>query len=108
MLVVARLSGTSKDVPYLISTIAKFHWSPVGRVVQRHGEGQRRRHLDAAESVHRLRVAAGHQARPVRVDAAAVLEALGRPKFYREAAARTGAVGGCARRTHQVRVEERV
>jgi ATP-dependent Lon protease len=39
------------------------------------------------------RVAAGQQPKPVIVDAAAVLEALGRPKFYREAAARTGVPG---------------
>jgi len=39
------------------------------------------------------RVAAGNQPKPVVVDAAAVLEALGRPKFYREAAARTGVPG---------------
>src|SRR6266850_2229128 len=39
------------------------------------------------------RVAAGHQPRPVVVDAAAVLEALGRPKFYHEAAARTAVPG---------------
>jgi ATP-dependent Lon protease len=39
------------------------------------------------------RVAAGHQPKPIVVDAAAVLEALGRPKFYREAAARTAVAG---------------
>jgi ATP-dependent Lon protease len=39
------------------------------------------------------RIAAGHQARPVVVNAAAVLEALGRPKVYHEAAARTGVPG---------------
>jgi len=39
------------------------------------------------------RVAAGHQPKPVVVDAAAVLEALGRPKFYHEAATRTGVPG---------------
>src|SRR4029077_7359995 len=39
------------------------------------------------------RIAAGHQDRPVIVDAAAVLEALGRPKFYHEAAARTAVPG---------------
>jgi ATP-dependent Lon protease len=39
------------------------------------------------------RVAAGHQPTPVVVDATAVLEALGRPKFYHEAAARTGVPG---------------
>jgi ATP-dependent Lon protease len=39
------------------------------------------------------RVAAGHQPTPVAVDAAAVLEALGRPKFYHEAAARTSVPG---------------
>jgi ATP-dependent Lon protease len=39
------------------------------------------------------RIAAGHQPRPVIVDAAAVLEALGRPKFYHEAAARTAVPG---------------
>ena len=39
------------------------------------------------------RIAAGHQPRPVVVDAAAVLEALGRPKFYHEAAARTAVPG---------------
>ncbi len=39
------------------------------------------------------RIAAGHQPKPVVVDAAAVLEALGRPKFYHEAAARTGGPG---------------
>jgi ATP-dependent Lon protease len=39
------------------------------------------------------RIAAGHQPKPVVVDAAAVLEALGRPKFYREVAARTGVPG---------------
>jgi ATP-dependent Lon protease len=38
-------------------------------------------------------VAAGPQSKPVVVDAAAVLAALGRPKFYREAAARTGVPG---------------
>ena len=39
------------------------------------------------------RIAAGDQPKPVVVDAAAVLEALGRPKFYHEAAARTGVPG---------------
>ena len=39
------------------------------------------------------RIAAGHQPKPVVVDAAAVLEALGRPKFYHEAAARTAVPG---------------
>ena len=43
------------------------------------------------------RVAAGNQPKPVVVDAAAVLEALGRPKFYREAAARTGGTRRCDR-----------
>ena len=38
-------------------------------------------------------VAAGPQSKPVVVDAATVLAALGRPKFYREAAARTGVPG---------------
>src|ERR1700675_3657249 len=35
------------------------------------------------------RIVAGHEPRPVEIDSATVLEALGRPKFYREAAART-------------------
>jgi ATP-dependent Lon protease len=39
------------------------------------------------------RIAAGHEPTPVIVDAAAVLEALGRPKFYHEAAARTAVPG---------------
>jgi ATP-dependent Lon protease len=39
------------------------------------------------------RIAAGHQARPVVIDSAAVLEALGRPKFHQEVAARTGVPG---------------
>jgi ATP-dependent Lon protease len=39
------------------------------------------------------RIAAGQQPKPVVVDAAAVLEALGRPKFYHEAAARTAVPG---------------
>jgi ATP-dependent Lon protease len=39
------------------------------------------------------RIAAGHQPKPVVIDAAAVLEALGRPKFYHEAAARTAVPG---------------
>ncbi len=39
------------------------------------------------------RIAAGHQPRPVVVDAAAVLAALGKPKVYHEAAARTGVPG---------------
>ena len=39
------------------------------------------------------RIAAGHQPKPVVVDAATVLEALGRPKFYHEAAARTAVPG---------------
>ena len=39
------------------------------------------------------RIAAGHRPKPVVVDAAAVLEALGRPKFYHEAAARTALPG---------------
>jgi ATP-dependent Lon protease len=39
------------------------------------------------------RIAAGSQPKPVVVDAAAVLEALGRPKFYHEAAARTAVPG---------------
>jgi ATP-dependent Lon protease len=39
------------------------------------------------------RVASGHQPAPVVVDAATVLEALGRPKFFREAAARTAVPG---------------
>jgi ATP-dependent Lon protease len=39
------------------------------------------------------RIAAGHQPRPVVIDSAAVLEALGRPKFHQEVAARTGVPG---------------
>jgi len=39
------------------------------------------------------RIAAGHQPTPVVIDFAAVLEALGRPKFYHEAAARTAVPG---------------
>jgi len=39
------------------------------------------------------RIAGGHQPKPVVVNAAAVLEALGRPKFYHEAAARTAVPG---------------
>jgi ATP-dependent Lon protease len=39
------------------------------------------------------RVAGGHQPKPVVVDAAAVREALGRPKFFHEAAARAGVPG---------------
>ena len=39
------------------------------------------------------RIAAGHQPKPVVIDAKAVLEALGRPKFYHEAAARTAVPG---------------
>ena len=39
------------------------------------------------------RIAAGHQPKPVVIDSAAVLEALGRPKFYHEAAARTAVPG---------------
>jgi ATP-dependent Lon protease len=39
------------------------------------------------------RIAAGHQSKPMVVDAAAVLEALGRPKFFHEAAARTAVPG---------------
>src|SRR5260221_5622769 len=38
-------------------------------------------------------IAAGQHIKPVVVDSAAVLEALGRPKFFREAAARTGVPG---------------
>jgi len=38
-------------------------------------------------------LAAGNQARPVVVDSAAVLEALGRPQCYQEAAARTALPG---------------
>ena len=39
------------------------------------------------------RIAAGHQPKPVIVDSAAVLQALGRPKVYHEAAARTAVPG---------------
>ena len=39
------------------------------------------------------RIAAGDQPTPIVVDAAAVREALGRPKFYHEAAARTAVPG---------------
>ena len=39
------------------------------------------------------RIAAGHQPKPVVVNAAAVLEALGRPKVFHEVAARTGVPG---------------
>jgi ATP-dependent Lon protease len=39
------------------------------------------------------RVAAGHQLKPIAIDAAVVVEALGRPKFYHEAAARTAVLG---------------
>src|SRR5215213_3019811 len=39
------------------------------------------------------RIAAGHQPRPVVVDAAAVREALGRPKVFQEAAVRTAVPG---------------
>jgi ATP-dependent Lon protease len=39
------------------------------------------------------RIAAGNQPKPVAIERATVLEALGRPKFYREAAARTAVPG---------------
>ena len=39
------------------------------------------------------RIGAGHQPKPMVVDSAAVLGALGRPKFYHEAAARTAVPG---------------
>jgi ATP-dependent Lon protease len=39
------------------------------------------------------RIAAGHEPRPVVIDTAAVMEALGRPKFHQEVAARTGVPG---------------
>jgi ATP-dependent Lon protease len=39
------------------------------------------------------RIAAGQQPRPVVIDTAAVLDALGRPKFHQEVAARTGVPG---------------
>jgi ATP-dependent Lon protease len=39
------------------------------------------------------RIAAGHQPKPTVIDSAAVLEALGRPKFHHEAAARTAFPG---------------
>src|ERR1700738_4918328 len=39
------------------------------------------------------RIAAGHQPKPVVVDAAAVIEGLGRPKVHHEAAARTAVPG---------------
>ncbi len=39
------------------------------------------------------RIASGDQARPVVIDASVIAEALGRPKFYREAAARTAVPG---------------
>ena len=39
------------------------------------------------------RIAAGHQPSPVVIDTAAVMEALGRPKFQQEVAARTGVPG---------------
>ena len=39
------------------------------------------------------RIAAGDQPTPVVIDSAAVLEALGRPKFHQEVAARTGVPG---------------
>src|SRR5205814_4112589 len=39
------------------------------------------------------RIASGHQARPVVIDSAAVTEALGRPKFHQEVAARTAVPG---------------
>jgi ATP-dependent Lon protease len=39
------------------------------------------------------RVALGDEARPIAIDGAAVQKALGRPKFYREAAARTAVAG---------------
>jgi ATP-dependent Lon protease len=39
------------------------------------------------------RIASGHQPKPVAIEQATVLQALGRPKFYREAAARTAVPG---------------
>src|SRR3984893_13851664 len=39
------------------------------------------------------RIAAGNQPKPVAIESAIVLEALGRPKFYHEAAARTAVPG---------------
>jgi ATP-dependent Lon protease len=39
------------------------------------------------------RIAAGHPDKPIVVDGAAVLDGLGRPKFFREAAARTAVPG---------------
>ena len=39
------------------------------------------------------RIAAGHEPRPLVIDSAAVVDALGRPKFHQEVAARTGVPG---------------
>jgi ATP-dependent Lon protease len=57
------------------------------------GVRQLERELGTVVRKTATRIAAGHQPKPVVVDAATVREALGRPKFYHEAAARTAVPG---------------
>src|SRR5450432_3563240 len=57
------------------------------------GVRQLERELGTALRKAATRIAGGHQERPVVIDTNAVLEALGRPKFHQEVAARTGIPG---------------
>jgi ATP-dependent Lon protease len=65
----------------------------VGDYTREAGVRQLERELGTVLRKTATRVASGHQPKPVVIDPAAVREALGRPKFYQEAASRTAVPG---------------
>jgi ATP-dependent Lon protease len=65
----------------------------IGDYTREAGVRQLERQLGTVLRKAATRIASGGQTKPVVVDAAAIVEALGRPKFHHEIAARTGVPG---------------
>jgi ATP-dependent Lon protease len=65
----------------------------IGDYTREAGVRQLERQLGTVLRKAATRIASGGQPKPVVVDAAAIVEALGRPKFHHEIAARTGVPG---------------
>ena len=65
----------------------------IGDYTREAGVRQLERELGTVLRKTATRVAMGDEPRPIAIDGAAVQKALGRPKFYREAAARTAVAG---------------